>query len=39
MKHPCMSRYSSLSECLYHLMLHAYPRRFREKYATEMFLA
>jgi len=38
MKHPSLSRDSSLSERLYHLMLLAYPRRFREEYATEMFL-
>ena len=39
MKHPSTSRDSSLSERLYRLMLLAYPRRFREEYATEMFLA
>jgi PPM family protein phosphatase len=39
MKHPSTSRDRSLSERLYHLMLLAYPRRFREEYATEMFLA
>jgi serine/threonine protein phosphatase PrpC len=39
MKLPSMNHDSSLSERLYHLMLLAYPRRFREEYATEMFLA
>src|SRR5947209_2060885 len=39
MKHPLTSRDSSLSERLYHLMLLAYPRRFREEYAHEMYLA
>ena len=39
MKHSSTSRDSSLSERLYHLMLLAYPRRFREEYANEMFLA
>ena len=39
MKHSSTSHDSSLSERLYHLMLLAYPRRFREEYANEMFLA
>lgn len=39
MKHSSMSSDSSLSERLYHLMLRAYPRRFREEYSTEMLLA
>ena len=39
MKHPSTNRDSSLSARLYHLMLRTYPRRFREEYATEMFLA
>ena len=40
MKHPPSSRDNSLSERLYRLlMLLAYPRRFREEYANEMFLA
>ena len=38
MKHPSLSRDISLSERLYHLMLLAYPRRFREEYANEMLL-
>ena len=39
MKHSSTSHDSSLSERLYHLMLLAYPRRFRQEYANEMFLA
>ena len=39
MKHSSTRHDSSLSERLYHLMLLAYPRRFREEYANEMFLA
>ena len=38
MKHPSTCRNSSFSERLYHLMLLAYPRRFREEYANEMLL-
>ncbi|MGZ3630487.1 MAG: hypothetical protein ACXVDN_22880, partial [Ktedonobacteraceae bacterium] len=39
MKHPSTIRDSSFSVRLYRLMLLAYPRRFREEYTTEMFLA
>jgi PPM family protein phosphatase len=39
MKLPPMSDNSSLSERIYRLLLHTYPRAFRNEYATEMYLA
>ncbi len=39
MEYPPSSRDSSLSERLYRLLLIAYPRTFREEYASEMCLA
>ncbi|HEY6410640.1 MAG TPA: protein phosphatase 2C domain-containing protein, partial [Ktedonobacteraceae bacterium] len=38
MEHPTPSRASALSERLYRLLLLAYPRAFRQEYASEMFL-
>ena len=39
MEYPPPSRDSTLSERLYRLLLFAYPRAFREEYASEMVLA
>lgn len=38
MEYPPRSHASAISERLYRLLLHAYPRTFREEYASEMFL-
>lgn len=39
MAYPSLNRASALSERLYRFLLLAYPRAFREEYASEMFLA
>ncbi len=39
MKLPSMNDDSSLSERIYRLLLHTYPRAFRNEYAAEMYLA
>lgn len=38
MEYPPKERGSALAECFYRLLLRAYPRTFREEYASEMLL-